>query len=148
MYVSTLFPNIQSYVQTKVGNMTIWSLFWTTKTWSLHLLLKDTCYTWRQKTAVFYILLDIFMMRPSFKNLRSVFWQTLTPLFPSVEKLSKNAPRIFDTSCINKFWWNLASCIAGILNQNTIRYYTILTWILSSGRSVFRERTSRAYTSG
>ncbi len=28
----------------------------------------------------------------------------------------KNAPRIFDMSCINKFWWHLASCIACILN--------------------------------
>ncbi len=39
----------------------------------------------KPKTAVFYILFDIFLTRPS------------------LDKLSKNAPRIFDTLCINKF---------------------------------------------
>ncbi len=35
---------------------------------------KDTCYTWSSKTAVFYTLRDIFITRPSFKNLSVVFF--------------------------------------------------------------------------
>ncbi len=35
--------------------------------------LSDTCYTWSPKTAVFYILFNIFLTRASFKILRGVF---------------------------------------------------------------------------
>ncbi len=67
--------------------------------------IKDRCHTWSPKTfcSIF------FLTRPSFKNLRGVF----------LTKGKKNTPRIFDTSCINKFWWNLAWCIAPTLK--TIR---------------------------
>ncbi len=43
----------------------------------------------------------------------------------------KNAPRIFDTSCINKFWWNLVSCIARILKRvvsNKQNYFLRSAW--------------------
>ncbi len=40
-------------------------------------------------------------------------WLHFSDLWTSCQK---NAPQIFDTSRMNKFWWNLASCIAPTLN--------------------------------
>ncbi len=51
----------------------------------------------------------------NFTSATRVHFSTLTSLFSSMDRLSKNAPQIFYTSCINKFRWNLASCIAPIL---------------------------------
>ena len=39
----------------------------------IRVVFKDTCYTWSLQTAFFYILLNIFFTRPSFRNLRGVF---------------------------------------------------------------------------
>ncbi len=44
-------------------------------------------------------------------------WLHLSHLWTSCQK---NAPRIFYMSCINKLWWNLALCIAGILKFGLI----------------------------
>ncbi len=46
-----------------------------------------------------------------------VHFSTLTSVFHLWTSSQKNAPQIFYMSCINKFRWNLASCIAPILNS-------------------------------
>ena len=54
-------------------------------------------------------------------------WIHFSNLWTSCQKC---APRIFDTSCINKFWLNLAPCIAGILQikilLRAVRYFASL----------------------
>ncbi len=65
-----------SIFTTKSLNLTL--LFgrkWSTLTWFSYFTpsIKDRCYTWSAKTAVFYILFDIFLTRPSFKNPSGVF---------------------------------------------------------------------------
>ena len=53
-------------------------------------VINDTCYTWSPKTAVFYICLIFFKLDRLLK-----IWGALTPLFPSLDKLSKNRPSDF-----------------------------------------------------
>ena len=36
---------------------------------------KERCYTWSPKTAVYYILFHIFLTRPSWKKSEGLFWQ-------------------------------------------------------------------------
>ena len=57
----------------------------------------------------------------NFSSATRACFSTLTPLFPSMDKLSKNTPRNFDTLCIKKFRRNFASCRSGILKENPMK---------------------------
>ncbi len=57
----------------------------------------------------------------------SFFLSVRIPALHEAQKqLSFTFPRIFDTSCIKKFWWNSSSCIARILNPRIMLSVTFI----------------------
>ena len=76
------------------------------------LVLHLTSYDRAEIENVNYASGDIFNFSSATRVCFSTFFLQFSGLWT---RCQKNAPRIFDTSFIDKFWWNLASCIAPTL---------------------------------